>query len=121
LGSIAREREVLAVLPGSAVPRHGRHPRLEDRGQQASTSIDSIPAEVWFAAAKWAKDNEVLEKWQRGLAYSLGQLAVRASRASEKQATQGRRLLLEVIGRGFRHDQLNERAVARLRAEDAGP
>jgi hypothetical protein len=49
------------------------------RGQPVA--IKAVPSAVWFAISKWAKDHNVLEWWQRGLAYSLGQLA-----ASEKDS-----------------------------------
>jgi hypothetical protein len=105
----SRARQFLGTVGSHAVP---------ERQQSTSAAIDAIPAEVWFAAAKWAKENRMLENWQRSLAYSLGKLAARGASASQKQATQGKRLLLEAVEAGFAHDQLNERAIEQLRAED---
>jgi AIPR protein len=69
-------------------------------------SVAAVPAAVWFAVAKWAKDTDTLLGWQRGLAYSLGTLPSRNRRPSIKQATQGRKLLLEARRLGFGHEQL---------------
>jgi hypothetical protein len=63
--------------------------------QSTSIAFDLIPAEIWFAAAKWAKANQALTGWQRSLAFSLGKLTTRGVQPSEKQATHGRKRLLE--------------------------
>jgi hypothetical protein len=39
-------------------------------------AVAAVPADVWFAVSKWAKDTRTLLPWQRSLAYSLGRLRV---------------------------------------------
>lgn len=84
-------------------------------GPRPASPFDTIPSAVWFAASKWARDNQALENWQRGLAYSLGKLASQGTQASDKQTKQGARLLLQAIELGFTHDQLKQDMVTALR------
>ena len=77
-----------------------RHPK------PTSTSSDQvwfteISDRVWFAVAHWAKVNNYLAGWERGLLYTLGWLARKRLTPSEKQAFHGRRLLTEAIELGF--------------------
>lgn len=74
----------------------------------------AIPADVWFAAAKWAKDTDSLRGWQRSLAYSLGTLGARGMTPSSKQAVQGCRLLLEARRLGYGHDLFSGELLERL-------
>lgn len=102
--------EVELTLPAGleTAPRSGvvGTDALSPAERQRVDSIASVPADVWFAVAKWAKDTDTLLGWQRGLAYSLGTLLVRGRVPSIKQATQGRKLLLEARRLGFGHDLL---------------
>lgn len=81
---------------------------------QAIELVRAIPADVWYAAAKWAKDTDSLQGWQRGLAYSLGTVSVRGRSPSVKQAVQGCRLLFEARRRGFGHELLTGELLERL-------
>jgi hypothetical protein len=83
-----------------------------------ASPFDSIPSAVWFAASKWAKDNQALQNWQRRIAYSLGGLSSKGTRASEKQTKQGTLLLLEAVGLGFTHEQLTPEMVNALRSQE---
>lgn len=76
--------------------------------------VAEVPAEVWFAVAKWAKDTDTLLGWQRGLAYSLGTLPGRNRKPSIKQATQGRKVLMEARRLGFGHEQLTPALLEQL-------
>lgn len=82
-------------------------------------AVAAVPAEVWFAVAKWAKDTDTLLGWQRGLAYSLGTLPGRNRKPSIKQATQGRKLLLEARRLGFGHEQLVPELLEKLAQHDS--
>jgi hypothetical protein len=77
-------------------------------------AVATVPADVWFAASKWAKDTRTLLPWQRSLAYSLGKLQGHGSQPSPKQAIQGRRLLLEAVRLGFGHEHLTNDVVDAL-------
>ncbi|MBK9118192.1 MAG: AIPR family protein [Phycisphaerales bacterium] len=76
--------------------------------------VAEVPADVWFAVAKWAKDTDTLLGWQRGLAYSLGTLPGRNRKPSIKQATQGRKVLMEARRLGFGHEQLTPALLEQL-------
>ncbi len=77
-------------------------------------AVAAIPAEVWFAASKWAKDTSTLQPWQRSLSYSVGRLQGRGSQPSPKQAIQARKLLLEAVRLGFGHEGLARELVEAL-------
>lgn len=75
--------------------------------------VAAVDAETWFALSQWARETDSLQPWQRGLAYSLGRLAVRGNAPSAKQAKQGAILLDEALALGFRCE-LERLAVRRL-------
>lgn len=83
--------------------------------QQLIAATISVPAEIWFSVAKWAKDTASLQVYQRKIAFSLGQLAGRGKPPSVKQSRQGLKLLLEAIRVGFSHPQLSEDITDGLR------
>jgi hypothetical protein len=80
-------------------------------------ALGGVSEDVWYALASWAKERNVLQAWQRGLAFSLGKIAGRRGVPSQKQATQGRKLLLAAIELGFVHTDLAAERVAMI--EDA--
>lgn len=67
----------------------------------AQDAVVQVPAEHWFALAKWAKDRGFLEGWERSLAFSLGKLAAQAKKPSDKQAIQGARIMARAHEFGF--------------------
>lgn len=77
-------------------------------------AVAVIPGDVWFGVAKWAKDTDTLLGWQRGLAYSLGTLPGRNRKPSIKQATQGRKVLMEARRLGFGHELLTAELLERV-------
>jgi hypothetical protein len=74
-----------------------------------------IPAPVWYTISKWAKENEELKPWQRSIAFSLGRLRETAKPPSAKQAVQGRKLLLEAVGAGYAHPDLDDSRISAVR------
>lgn len=83
-------------------------------GASLVEAVAAIPAEVWFSTSKWAKDTGSLLPWQRSLAYSLGKMASTGNSPSDKQAKQGRILLLEAHRLGYEHIQLSEAMIDHL-------
>ena len=77
-------------------------------------AVGAVPSDVWFAVAKWAKETNTLLGWQRSLAFSLGTLPTRSRKPSIKQATQGRKLLMEARRLGFGHECLSAELLQRL-------
>lgn len=63
-----------------------------------------IPATEWLAVAKWAKETQNLEPYQRQIAYTIGRYLGREWTISDKQAAQGLKLMREAKAQGFRTD-----------------
>ena len=70
--------------------------------QQQITQAATIPAETWYQLAKWAKETQNLQAWQRSLAFSLGRLKQNAKMPSIKQARQGLIIFEEARRVGFK-------------------
>jgi hypothetical protein len=71
----------------------------------ASGDIETVmatPAAEWFAVARWAKETQNLQPWQRQLADTVGRYISNGWTVTDKQATQGLRLLGEAQHLGFR-------------------
>lgn len=101
----------LVVVSGTAEePRYS----LLHKAASATASVDlpsnegadfvevvTVESTVWFQIAHWAKENDFLEGWQRGIAYSLGVLKRQERFPTPKQARQGKRILDEARRLGF--------------------
>lgn len=61
----------------------------------------ALDADQWFALSHWAKENGVLEGWQRKIAFSLGVVASEGRIPSERQVAQGVRILREIADHGY--------------------
>lgn len=77
--------------------------------------LGEVPQTVWFNLSSWARQTDNLRAWQRSLAYSLGILASRSRAPSEKQAVQGRRLLIEAIDSGYTHPDLPPKMIKTIK------
>jgi hypothetical protein len=78
----------------------------------------AVSADIWYSVASWSKEHGVLQAWQRGLAFSLGKIASRNAVPSQKQALQGRKLILAAVDLGFVHTGLTAEILERMeRAE----
>ena len=85
-----------------AVSDPGSPGSSDDSSEEAEiAAVRRHPAEVWFGLAHWAAENEVLEGWQRRIAYHIGVRLTQGRRPSVKQARQGTRMLREARDRGF--------------------
>lgn len=81
-----------------------------DRGINAANNddlakireVEAVPADQWFQIAKWAKETNNLQPWQRSLAFSIGKLVNRSSNLSQKQAKHGLSILKESEELGFK-------------------
>lgn len=65
-------------------------------------AVSKIPAQTWFNIAKWAKETNNLQSWQRGLSFSIGKALSRDFNISRKQAERGLQILQEVRTLGFK-------------------
>lgn len=61
-----------------------------------------IPSDTWYRIAKWAKDTNNLQAWQRGISFSLGRIVSQGRSPSPKQAKQGDLLYKEAERLGFK-------------------
>ncbi|MEV0269777.1 AIPR family protein [Hamadaea sp. NPDC050747] len=70
-------------------------------GEASRTVVTEIPAEIWFAASKWAKETNHLQPWQRQIAYTVGRYLTNGWELSDKQLIQAERLMGEARRLGF--------------------
>jgi hypothetical protein len=88
--------------PSATAPR-GRHAAAESPADTAQiTAVAAVPAEDWFAVARWAKETHNLQPWQRQIAFTIGRNLSRGWDISAKQAVQALRLMEEAQRLGFR-------------------
>ena len=92
---------------GEESPAETENPKKPNASSGAErdliAAVEAIPADVWGKLSRWAKEEQELTSWQRSLSYSLGKLR---KAPSNKQAIQGRRLVLKALERGFTHKEL---------------
>ncbi len=87
----------------------GRVTRIPDKGiegpdkkeQKMISEVMNIPSEKWFEIARWAKETDNLQAWQRSISFSIGKLLARGNTPSRKQAIQGVKILKEARQFGF--------------------
>lgn len=80
----------------------------DEKDKENIKSIMEIPAEVWFEIAVWSKQTNNLLRWQRGLAFSLGQISKFNREPSRKQAFRGLEILKKVTELGFKSTYMPE-------------
>ena len=71
-------------------------------------SVKSIPADVWFSIATWAKKTDNLKPWQRRLSFSIGNILKKGRSPSPKQAHQSLILFQEASEQGFTYQKSAE-------------
>jgi very-short-patch-repair endonuclease len=115
------ERELLRrkILRKDGAGRKARYHLVDERGTSPSAVVPTsspgamagdndlggVSAETWFAIAHWARRENMLEPWQRGLAYSLGKRKRSDYPPTEKQLRHGLRILAESRRLGFTEEQ----------------
>ncbi|HZO66213.1 MAG TPA: AIPR family protein [Kribbellaceae bacterium] len=70
-------------------------------GSGRMTTVMASRSEDWFALAKWAKETQNLQPWQRQLAFSIGRYLSNGWTVSERQAHQALVSLEEARRLGF--------------------
>lgn len=88
------------VLAGHHEPESNAE-RAGPEDQALIHRLAEFPAGYWGELSHWAKVNGHLEGWQRGLAYSLGQLRRNGRLPSIKQARQGQKIVEIATRLGF--------------------
>lgn len=69
--------------------------------QKIIAEVVEVPSEKWFEIARWAKETDNLQVWQRSISFSIGKLLARGGTPSRKQAIQGVKILDEAKRFGF--------------------
>jgi len=77
---------------------------LSDDDKSNVVWATSISPEIWFSLAHWAKENGVLQPWERSLVFSMGRLASQGRQPSVKQVRQASRIYSEAAALGFSAD-----------------
>ena len=92
------------LVDPSALAARGRHAAAltSEAAAKLIVAVASIPAANWYAVARWAKETQNLEPWQRRLALEIGRHLSCGLDLSIKQATQGEQLMTEAQRLGFR-------------------
>jgi hypothetical protein len=94
------------LIDTSAVAARGRHAAEPSETELADVAVvAAIPATDWFAVARWAKETQNLQPWQRQIAFAIGQYLAKEWPVSVKQAMQGRRLMEEAQRMGFQNSR----------------
>jgi hypothetical protein len=78
-------------------------PTAEDAAKGDVATVMSMPAPDWFAVARWAKETQNLQPWQRQLADTVGRYVNNGWTVTDKQAAQALRLMTEAQRLGFRN------------------
>ena len=73
----------------------------DENDQKIISEVMEVPSDKWFQIARWAKDTENLQAWQRSISYSIGKLLARGNNPSRKQAIQAVKILEEARKLGY--------------------
>ncbi len=93
--------EITTSVVSSSASANGFLNEATKEEQELIDWICTIPANVWLAISKWAKDTNNLQPWQRGIAFSVGTLIGRGKKPSVKQAKQAEIIYKNAKEKGF--------------------
>lgn len=74
---------------------------LTEDDQRIIDEAAAISAVTWFALARWAKETQNFQPWQRSLLFSVGTLVGRGKKPSIKQSVQALKVFKEAQQKGF--------------------
>lgn len=74
---------------------------LTEDDQRIIDEAAAISAVTWFALARWAKETQNFQPWQRSLLFSVGTLVGRGKKPSIKQSVQALKVFKEAKQKGF--------------------
>lgn len=84
------------VLPAGATSGNGKV------GSDSVSRIADLKAQDWFSIAKWSKENDCLENWQRRFAFTLGVHVNRGNSITDRQRPHAERIFEEVLRLGYK-------------------
>ena len=68
----------------------------------------AVPAHIWLALSKWAKETHNFQPWQRSLLFSVGTLVGREKKPSIKQSVQALKVYKQALEKGFLVEEQSE-------------
>lgn len=68
----------------------------------------AVPAQIWLALSKWAKETHNFQPWQRSLLFSVGTLVGREKKPSIKQSVQALKIYKQAFEKGFSVEEQSE-------------
>jgi hypothetical protein len=95
--SVARPEYVVAAQ----TPATGIATVTSDEADLINTVV-GINAETWFGLARWSKETNNFEGWQRGILFNVGTVVKRGKKPSLKQAKYAMAAYKEAISKGFK-------------------
>lgn len=75
--------------------------KKQDRVASEESGETLISGDGWFALAKWAKENELFEGWERKMLFSFGRRVSQDKTLTVKQLPYAVKFLGEALGKGF--------------------
>ncbi len=88
--------------------------------QELIDAVHAVPSGIWLNIASWAKTTDSLTAWDRGFSYNFGVQMAKGKKPSLKQARVASRVGLEAWRLGFRHADVTDSILTRLRTAMAG-
>jgi hypothetical protein len=67
-----------------------------------SSKASRLHSSDWFSIAKWAKENDCLENWQRRFAFTLGVHVNKGMGLTDRQIPHAEKILDEVLQSGYK-------------------
>ena len=98
------EKELISVarpLNHHAEEHNSGINNLNDSERIEIEKVKSIDSAIWFSMARWAKETNNFQTWQRSLIFTVGTLIGRDKDPSYKQAHQALKVYEESIEKGF--------------------
>lgn len=92
------------LVDPSTIATRGRH-AAQTKSEAAAKliiTIASIPADIWFAVERWAKETHNLQPWQRRVASDIGKNLRTGKEITYRQAADGEQIMIEAQQLGFR-------------------
>jgi very-short-patch-repair endonuclease len=83
------------------------------RAREVSPATEELPKEssVWFALARWAKENNHLTPRERQFSYKVGIYLNNGWKLSDKMQAWALKILHEAMGLGFRQTEMTQRTL----------
>ncbi|MGH9428426.1 MAG: DUF559 domain-containing protein, partial [Terriglobia bacterium] len=99
-GPVSSQPNQLTPIPKPDGGREDSQTTLED-AELLVKWVSSVDPKIWFGMARWAKEKNHLNPWERSLLFNMGVYVSRSLQVSDRQARQARRIYDQVSQLGF--------------------